>query len=152
MEKKSVKCPSCGSDNIRLKRSWGSVGFWGGLFVVALILSQTLKSGGDRLAAGLTALTVILGFFVAIFAALAKFGSNYCRDCQHGWRFELGMVAASTDPVAADVWAWQAIEVERQRRSLPTLEAEKRPPRFLATAAAHGLGAADAAALKVVDS
>ncbi len=67
-----------------------------------------------------------------------------------GSTFELGLVAASTDPVAADLWAWQVIEAERARRGLPTLEAAGRPVRFLATAAAHGLGVADPARLTLV--
>jgi hypothetical protein len=85
MEKIKPKCPECGSENLRLKRSWTSVGIWGSLFVIALILSQVLKGGGDRLAAGLTSLTVILGFFTVIFAVMARYQSNYCRDCQHTW-------------------------------------------------------------------
>ena len=67
-----------------------------------------------------------------------------------GSTFELGLVAASTDPVAADLWAWQVIEAERARRGLPTLEAAGRPVRYLATAAGHGLGVADPARLRLV--
>jgi len=67
-----------------------------------------------------------------------------------GSTFELGLVAASTDPVAADLWAWQVIEAERARRGMPTLEAAGRPARYLATAAGHGLGVADPARLKLV--
>lgn len=52
----------------------------------------------------------------------------------------LGLVAASTDPVAADAWAWKVIDAERARRGLPGLEEAKRPPRFLATAERYGLG------------
>jgi len=69
-----------------------------------------------------------------------------------GSTFELGLVAASTDPVAADLWAWQVIEAERARRGLPTLEAAGRPVRFLATAAGHGLGIADPERLRLVVS
>jgi uncharacterized protein (DUF362 family) len=58
-------------------------------------------------------------------------------------QFELGWVAASTDPIAADVWAWRVLDEERLRRGLPSLEEAGRPPRFLATAARHGLGVAD---------
>jgi uncharacterized protein (DUF362 family) len=54
--------------------------------------------------------------------------------------FELGRIAASTDPVAADLWAWRAIDSERVRRGLPSLEEAGRPPRFIATAARYGLG------------
>jgi uncharacterized protein (DUF362 family) len=64
--------------------------------------------------------------------------------------FELGTVAASTDPVAADVWAWRQIDAERVRRGLPPLVAENREPRFLATAARYGLGVADPQKLRVV--
>jgi uncharacterized protein (DUF362 family) len=54
--------------------------------------------------------------------------------------FPLGRVAASTDPVAADLWAWKVIDAERRRRGMTTLEASGRPPRFVATAAGYGLG------------
>lgn len=67
-----------------------------------------------------------------------------------GGVFELGMVAASTDPVAADLWAWREIEAERVKRGLPTLEAAGRPARFLATAAKAGLGIDDPERLSVV--
>jgi uncharacterized protein (DUF362 family) len=59
----------------------------------------------------------------------------------------LGLVAASTDPVAADAWAWKVIDAERVRRGLPTLAEAKRLPRFLATAARYGLGVGDPAAI-----
>ena len=64
--------------------------------------------------------------------------------------FELGLVAASTDPVAIDLWAWREIESERAKRGLPTLEAAGRPVRFLATAAKHGLGVDDPEKLLLV--
>jgi uncharacterized protein (DUF362 family) len=67
-----------------------------------------------------------------------------------GSTFELGLVAASTDPVAADLWAWRVIETERARRGLPTLEAAGRPVRFLSTAAGQGLGVADPERLRLV--
>jgi uncharacterized protein (DUF362 family) len=67
-----------------------------------------------------------------------------------GATFELGQVAASTDPVAADLWAWQVIEAERRRRGMPTLEEAGRPVRFLATAARHGLGVDDPDRLRLV--
>ncbi len=64
--------------------------------------------------------------------------------------FPLGLVAASTDPVAADAWAWRVIEAERRRRGLPSLEAAGRPPRFLVTAARYGLGVGDPARITEV--
>lgn len=57
--------------------------------------------------------------------------------------FNLGKLAASTDPVAADVWAWKVIDAERKRRGMPSLEEADRPPRFVATAARYGLGMGD---------
>jgi uncharacterized protein (DUF362 family) len=66
--------------------------------------------------------------------------------------FELGRLAASTDPVAADAWAWKVIDAERQRRGMPTLEAAGRPPRFIATAAAYGLGVGDPSEIVEVDA
>jgi len=64
--------------------------------------------------------------------------------------FALSKVAASTDPLAADAWAWAEIDAERRRRELPTLEAEKRAPRFLATAERYGLGVGDPARVERV--
>jgi hypothetical protein len=64
--------------------------------------------------------------------------------------FPLGLVAASTDPVALDAWAWGVIDAERERRGLPSLAEAKRPPRFLATAARYGLGVGDPAAVAEV--
>jgi uncharacterized protein (DUF362 family) len=67
-----------------------------------------------------------------------------------GSTFELGTVAASTDPVAADLWAWREIEAERAKRGLPTLEAAGRPARFLISAAKAGLGVDDPEKLLLV--
>jgi uncharacterized protein (DUF362 family) len=69
---------------------------------------------------------------------------------RRGATFELGKVAASTDPVAADLWAFREIETERARRRMSTLEAAGRPARFLATAAKAGLGVADPEKLLLV--
>lgn len=62
----------------------------------------------------------------------------------------LGMVAASTDPVAIDAWAWKVIDEERARRGMPRLAEARRAPRFVATAARYGLGVSDPAAVKEV--
>ena len=60
-----------------------------------------------------------------------------------GGLFPLGLVAASTDPVAADAWAWRMIDHERTRRGMESLEDVGRPPSFIATAGRYGLGVAD---------
>jgi uncharacterized protein (DUF362 family) len=67
-----------------------------------------------------------------------------------GATFPLGKVAASTDPVAIDLWAWEAIDAARSAHGLASLEEAGRPPRFLAAAAGYGLGTADPADVKVV--
>lgn len=64
--------------------------------------------------------------------------------------FPLGLLAASTDPVALDAWAWREIEAERARRGLASLEGAGRPPRHIATAAARGLGIGDPGAVREV--
>jgi hypothetical protein len=64
--------------------------------------------------------------------------------------FPLARVAVSTDPVAADAWAWAEIDAERGRRKLPTLEQDRRAPRFLATASGYGLGVGDPARIERV--
>jgi uncharacterized protein (DUF362 family) len=64
--------------------------------------------------------------------------------------FDLGSVIASADPVAADAWAWRVIDGERSRHGVPSLEASGRAPRFIATAARHGLGIGDRTALEEV--
>jgi len=64
--------------------------------------------------------------------------------------FPLGKVAASVDPVAADLWAWRCIDEERVRRGLPTLAEDDRAPRFIATAARYGLGVGDPEHLRTV--
>ncbi len=66
--------------------------------------------------------------------------------------FELGMVAASTDPVAIDLWALNVIDGERSRRGMPSLEQAGRFPRWLATAARQGLGVDDPAKLRLVSA
>ena len=70
------------------------------------------------------------------------------------WRpdttWPLGLVVASTDQVAVDVWAWRVIDEQRRRHGMPTVEAAGRPPRFIATAARYGLGVGDPAAIKEV--
>ncbi len=64
--------------------------------------------------------------------------------------FELGLVAAATDPVAIDAWAWKILDGERRRRGLPTLEQDGRPPRFIATAASYGLGVGEPSKVREV--
>jgi uncharacterized protein (DUF362 family) len=59
------------------------------------------------------------------------------------WRWPCQSVLASTDPVAIDAIGWKMIEDRRREVGLGTLASEKREPRWIAGAAALGLGEAD---------
>jgi ssDNA-binding Zn-finger/Zn-ribbon topoisomerase 1 len=84
MEKQtSGKCPKCGSEKVRMKRSWSSVLLWAALFVIALIVAMTAKD--DRLNAGATSLSIVFGIATVGFALMAKWGTNRCLDCRHRW-------------------------------------------------------------------
>lgn len=56
------------------------------------------------------------------------------------WSAKFGGLVFSLDPVAADVAGWRIVDRLRQEAGLPTLEAEGRPPGYLATAEKMGLG------------
>ncbi len=60
---------------------------------------------------------------------------------------------AAEDPVALDFVGWQMIERKRAEMGLQSLEAEKRAPRYIATAAdrEHHLGHADPAQIQLVE-
>lgn len=64
--------------------------------------------------------------------------------------FDLAAVIASADPVAADAWAWRAIDVERSRHGMPSLEESDQTPRFIATAERYGLGIGDRTKIREV--
>lgn len=68
------------------------------------------------------------------------------------WRHNTIMV--SQDPVALDTIGWQMIERKRREKGLPTLAADKRPPRYIQTSAdaEHRLGTNDARRITVVES
>jgi hypothetical protein len=70
---------------------------------------------------------------------------------EHSWRCNALLVAE--DAVALDSTGWQIIERKRAEMSLKTLEAEKRAPRYIATAADrdHRLGHSDPARIAVVE-
>ena len=70
---------------------------------------------------------------------------------EHSWNANALLV--STDPVALDQTGWHIIERKRAEKGLKTLEAEGRPPRYIATAAdaAHRLGTNDPRRISVVE-
>jgi uncharacterized protein (DUF362 family) len=70
---------------------------------------------------------------------------------EHSWNANALLI--STDPVALDQTGWHIIERKRAEKGLKTLEAEGRPPRYIATAAdaAHRLGTNDPRRISVVE-
>ncbi len=61
-----------------------------------------------------------------------------------------GALLLATDPVALDRVAWELLEQLRKQKKLRTLEADKRPPVHIATAARQGLGIGDRARIDLV--
>ncbi|MGB7546812.1 MAG: DUF362 domain-containing protein [Terracidiphilus sp.] len=70
---------------------------------------------------------------------------------EHSWKCDALIV--SQDPVALDYTGWQMIERKRAENGLKTLEAEKRAPHYIATAAdaEHRLGTNDPAKISTVE-
>ena len=70
---------------------------------------------------------------------------------EHSW--PCNSLLVSQDPVALDAAGWQIIERKRAEKGLKTLEAEKRAPRYIATAADsdHRLGQSDPGRIAVVE-
>jgi uncharacterized protein (DUF362 family) len=71
---------------------------------------------------------------------------------EHCWNANSLLV--SQDPVALDHTGWQMIERKRAEKGLKMLEAEKRPPHYIATAAdgEHRLGTNDPKRIAIVEA
>jgi hypothetical protein len=67
------------------------------------------------------------------------------------WAARFGGLVFGLDPVAVDSVGWTIIERLRAGAGLPTLEAEGRAPKYLATAERMGLGRSDPAAIELVE-
>ena len=65
------------------------------------------------------------------------------------WQWPYGGIIIATDPVALDRVALEIIERKRAQEGMRPLAAENRPVRYLASAAARGLGNADLAEIEV---
>ncbi len=79
-------------------------------------------------------------------ASVAQCNGGPSRVPRYAWPF--GGFLASTDPVAIDAVGWKLIEARRKEVGLPTLTAENRAPRYIASAAKLGLGVADTARIE----
>jgi uncharacterized protein (DUF362 family) len=80
--------------------------------------------------------------------------------CYHGgpghkpeYEWHPDSLIVGSDPVALDFTAWQIIDRKRIEKGLKTLEAEGRPPRYIATAAdaQHQLGTHDPKRISLVE-
>ncbi len=71
-------------------------------------------------------------------ALTAQYHGGPARVASHQWR--PGAVIAGADPVALDAVAKKLIEEERSKHGMATLKESKRPPKWLETASARGLG------------
>jgi uncharacterized protein (DUF362 family) len=71
-------------------------------------------------------------------ALTAQYHGGPARSLAHQWR--PAAVLAAGDQVALDRLAWELIEEQRAAHGLPTLTESRRPPRWLETAGARGLG------------
>ena len=67
------------------------------------------------------------------------------------WAARFGGLVFGLDPVAVDASAGRIIERLRAGAGLPTLEAEGRAPKYLATAEKMGLGRSDPAGIELVE-
>jgi len=59
------------------------------------------------------------------------------------WSWPFNGLLVARDPVALDYTGWQIIEQERARRGLKPLKDVGREPKWIATAARHGIGTND---------
>ena len=66
------------------------------------------------------------------------------------WQWPYGGLILGTDPVAVDRVALEILAKKRAAAGMKTLEADKRPVRHIASAAARGLGVGDLAEIDVV--
>ena len=85
-------------------------------------------------------------------ATTAMYEGGPAYKPQYSWKNNALMV--SRDPVALDYVGWQAIERKRAEKKLKTLEAEKRAPLYIATAAdaQHRLGTNDPRRIAVIEA
>ena len=74
-------------------------------------------------------------------ATRAQYNAGPARHPGFEWRF--GGLIVGTDFVAADAVAADLLDERRKAEGLKSLAADKRPPKYILTAASYGLGQAD---------
>jgi uncharacterized protein (DUF362 family) len=75
-------------------------------------------------------------------------------SCMPQWAWPFNGLLASRDPVALDYTGWRIIEQQRAAKGLPSLQAAKREPAYIARAAdaQHRLGTNDPAMIEKVEA
>lgn len=81
----ALTCPTCGSVNVRRRRTLKSALTWFGLFVAFIVLAAvTPYPSPPNLVFGMGAwVFLFIALAVAVYAAVAK---NRCKECEHKWR------------------------------------------------------------------
>jgi hypothetical protein len=59
------------------------------------------------------------------------------------WTWPANALLVAQDPVALDYTGWQMIERRRKEAGMKPLAATERAPKYIATAARHGIGTDD---------
>ena len=67
------------------------------------------------------------------------------------WAEIYGALIFSQDPVAADTVGWQIINKLREKKGLPSLEEEQRPPKYLHTAERMGIGTSNLENINIIE-
>ena len=75
---------------------------------------------------------------IVVDGSTAQFHAGPSYKPEYAWRFS-GFIVGN-DPVAVDTVGWNIIEKKRREKGYKTLEQEGRPPNYIASAAARGLG------------
>ena len=68
------------------------------------------------------------------------------------WSWNFGGLLLATDPVAMDTIGWRMIEKRRATHGLPTLAEARRPPTYIQTAQALGVGVASSERIEVIET
>ena len=67
------------------------------------------------------------------------------------WAENYGALIFSQDPVAADTVGWQIINKLREKKGLPSLEEEQRPPKYPHTAERMGIGTSNLENINIIE-
>lgn len=87
--------------------------------------------------------------FIVLDATTAVYDGGPSFRPEFSW--QPNSIIVAEDPVALDATGWQIIEKKRAEKGLKSLEAAGRAPRYIATAASHGIGNLDPKRISLVE-